>query len=187
MHYYSAWKQGLDPSFGVSVINGLIPAMVTRSYNGWCLPRNRRMWITIAGPAYGFLWTIGIFALYYTVVPHPALAFAGMICFNYQFFALIPLYHGDGYLLMTDFLDQHNLRTRGVDDLWNRRATWPAVYAALSYGIVIIEFAVNLIIGYLVGNLLGIGVILLITIGIYAESRLGIIDRLQTVFLSADS
>lgn len=181
-HYYTAWKQGLDPSFGVTVINGVVPAVVTRTHGGWCLPRNRRMWNTLAGPGYGLVWTLGVFALYHTVVPHPALALAGVICFNIQVFALIPLFHGDGYLLMTDYFDQQNLRTRGLEDLRNKRVTWPATYAVLSYGIVIVELAVSLVIGYAIGDLRGAGITLGVTTAIYVESWLGLVERLRSVF-----
>ena len=180
-HYFTAWKQGLEPSFGVSVINGVIPAVVTRTHGGWCLPRNRRMWNTLAGPGYGLVWTLGVFALYHTVLAHPALAIAGVICFNLQVIALVPIFHGDGYLLLTDLLDQQNLRTRGLDDLRSARATWAAAYAALSYGLVILQFTVSLVVGYLVGDVLGSAAILFFTVAIYAESRLEVVGRLRTV------
>lgn len=180
-HYVTAWKQGLDPSFGASVINGVLPSVVTRTHGGWSLPRNRRMWNTLAGPASGLVWTLGVFTLYYTVWPHPGIAVAGVACFNFQIAALSPLFHGDGYLLMTDYLDEQNLRTRGIRDLRNRRPSWSAAYAAVSYGLVICMFAVNLVIGYLLGDFLGSGIILCLTLAIYAESRLAVVDRLRTV------
>lgn len=179
-HYYTAWKQGLDPSFGASVINGVIPAVVTRTHGGWSLPRNRRMWNTLAGPAYGLVWTLGVFALYHTVLAHPALAIAGVICFNLQFIAIVPIFHGDGYLLMTDCLGEQNLRTRGLEDLRNGRPSWPAAYAALSYGVVILQYGVSLVLGYLVGDVRGVGIVLSITLAIYAESRLGVVNHLRT-------
>ena len=183
-HYHTASKQGLDPSFGASVINGVVPAVVTRTHGGWCLPRNRRMWNTLAGPAYGLVCTLGVFALYHTVLAHPSLAIAGIICFNLQIFAIVPLFHGDGYLLMTDYLDEQNLRTRGLEDVRDRRVSWPAAYAVLSYGVVILEFAVSLVIGYLFGDFRGVLVVLLITIAIYVESWLGVVDRLRIVLSS---
>lgn len=178
-HYYAAWKQGLDPSFGVSVINGVTPAVVTRTHGGWSLPRNRRMWNTLSGPAVGLIWTLGVFALYYTVVPHPGVAVAGLLCFNLQFAALNPLFHGDGYLLMTDLLDERNVRTRGITDLKERRPTWRAAYAVVSYGFVIVGFAVNAAFGYVVGDVAGSVVVLAVTVSIYAESRLNVVGRLR--------
>lgn len=183
-HYYASWRQGVDPSFGASVINGVIPAVVTRTHGGWQLPRNRRMWNTLAGPTCGLVWTLGVFALYYTVLSHPGVAIAGIICFNLQFASLLPIYHGDGYLLMTDFLDEQNLRTRGLADLERRRPTWAAAYAALSYGVVIVAFFVNLVIGYLVGDVLGAAIVLCLTITIYLESRLGMFARLRNTLAS---
>lgn len=181
-HYYTAWKQGLDPEFGASVINGVIPAVVTRTHGGWCLPRNRRMWNTLAGPAYGLVWTLGVFALYHTVIPHPGLALAGVLCFNLQMFAIIPLFHGDGYLLMTDFLDEQNIRTRGIEHLRNGRPTWQAAYAALSYGLVIVEFAVSLVLGYVFGDVGGAGIAAALTAAIYVDSWLDVSGRLRAVF-----
>lgn len=180
-HYVTAREQGLNPSFGVSVINGVIPAFVTRTHGGWSLPRNRRMWNTLAGPAYGLGWTLGVFALYYTLLPYPGVAVAGLLCFNVQFAALNPLFHGDGYLLLMDLLDERNIRTRGITDLKQRRPTWRAAYAAGSYGFVIVGFLVNLAIGYVLGDFTGSAVVLCVTIAIYAESRLNVVNRLRAV------
>lgn len=180
-HHRTARKQGLDPEFGVSVINGVIPAVVTRTHAGWCLPRNRRMWNTLAGPAYGLLWTVAVFGLYFTVVPHPGIAVAGVMCFNLQFAALLPIFHGDGYLLLTDLFDARNLRTRGIADLKRGRPTWAAAYVVASYGLVIGQFVVNLVIGYFVGDLLGVGVVLLLAVAIYVGRYLGILERLRAL------
>lgn len=179
-HYYTAWRQGLDPSFGMSVINGVVPAVVTRTHGGWALPRNRRMWNTLAGPGFGLVWTLGVFGLYHTVLPHPSLAIAGVICFNFQLAALNPLFHGDGYLLLMDYLDERNIRTRGITHLRERRPTWQAAYAAASYGLVILGFVTNVVIGYLLGDSLGAGFVLFLTIAIYAESRLEVVGRLRS-------
>lgn len=179
-HYYTAWRQGLNPSFGTSVINGVVPAVVTKTHGGWSLPRNRRMWNTLAGPAYGLVWTLGTFALYYAVWPHPGVAVAGLLCFNIQFAALNPLIHGDGYLLMTDLLDEQNVRTRGITDLRKRRPTWQAAYAAISYGFAIVGFVINLAVGYYVGDVLGSLIILCALVVIYAESKFNLVDRVRT-------
>ena len=179
-HYYTAWRQGLDPEFGMSVINGVVPAVVTRTHGGWALPRNRRMWNTLAGPGFGLVWTLGVFGLYHAVLPHPSLAIAGVICFNYQLAALNPLFHGDGYLLLMNYLDERNIRTRGITDLRERRPTWQAAYAAASYGLVGLGFLTNVVIGYLLGDSLGAGLVLFLTIAIYAESRLEVVGRLRS-------
>lgn len=178
-HYYAAWKQGLDPSFGTSVVNGVVPAVVTRTHGGWSLPRNRRMWNTLAGSAFGLVWTLGMFTLYYTVWPHPGVAVAGLLCFNLQFAALNPLMHGDGYLLMSDLLDEQNVRTRGLADLRERRPTWQAAYAVVSYGFAIVSVLIDLIIGYIVGEWAGSAFILALSGAIYAKSHYDVIDRLR--------
>lgn len=185
-HYYTAWKQGLAPSMGASVINGVVPAIVTRTHGGWSLPRNRRMWNTLAGPAYGLVCTLVVFGLYHTLLSHPSLALAGVICFHLQVFAIIPLFHGDGYLLMTDYLDEQNLRTRGLEDVRHRRISWPAVYAILSYGIVLLEFGVSLVIGYLFGEFRGVLAVLAITTAIYVESWFGFADHLRRGLFSEE-
>lgn len=186
-HYYAAWKQGLDPSFGVSVINGVVPAVVTRTHGGWSLPRNRRMWNTLAGPLFGLVWTLAVFALYYTLVPHPGVAVAGLLCFNFQFAAINPLFHGDGYLLLTDLLDERNVRTRGITDLKELRPTWQAAYAAASYGFAIFGFVVNLAVGYLVGDYLGSIIVLCVLVAIYTESYFGVVGSLRTVLSRSSS
>ncbi|WP_135825141.1 M50 family metallopeptidase [Halorussus ruber] len=178
-HYYTARKQGLDPSFGVSVINGVIPAVVTKTHGGWSLPRNRRMWNTLAGPAYGLVWTLGLFLVYYTLAPHPGVAVAGLLCFNLQFMALNPLFHGDGYLLMTDLLGEQNVRTRGIRHLKQRRPTWLAAYAAASYGFVVVGFLVDAAIGYVVGKWAGSAFVLALSGSLYLESHYGAVGRLR--------
>jgi hypothetical protein len=178
-HYYTARKQGLDPSFGASVINGVVPAVVTKTHGGWSLPRNRRMWNTLAGPAYGLVWTLVVFGVYYALFPHPGVAVAGILCFNLQFMALNPLFHGDGYLLLTDFLDEQNVRTRGIRHLKQRRPTWLAAYAAASYGFVVVGLLVDLVLGYLVGKWAGSAVVLAASGAIYADSRYDVLDRLR--------
>lgn len=180
-HHRTARKQGLDPEFGVSVVNGVIPAVVTRTHAGWCLPRNRRMWNTLAGPAYGLVWTVAVFGLYFTVAPHPGIAIAGVMCFNLQFAALMPIFHGDGYLLLTDFFDARNLRTRGIADLKRGRPTWAATYVVLSYGLVIVHTVVNLVVGYFVGEMQGVAVIVVLAVSIYVGRYLGILERLRSL------
>lgn len=178
-HYRAASKQGLDPSIGFTVINGVFPAVVTRTNGGWALPRNRRMWNTLGGAALGFPWTIGVFALYYTVLPHPGIAVAGIISFNLEAATLIPIFHGDGYRLMTDLVGDHNVRTRGLSDLRNVRPSWAAAYALFSYGFAITVFAVQLVVGYKLGQFPGAVLILALVALIYAESRVGVVSQLR--------
>lgn len=180
-HYYVAWKQGLSPSFGTAVVNGVLPAIVTKTHGGWALPRNRRMWNTLAGPAFGLVWTLLVLLGYYTLVPHPGVAVAGVLCFNIQFMALNPLVHGDGYLIMTDLLGEQNVRTRGIAHLKQGRPTWLAAYAAASYGFVVVGLLVDAVLGYIVGEWAGSVFILGMSGAIYAESRYGFVGRLRTV------
>lgn len=181
-HYHAAAKQGLDPSLGTTVANGVVPAVVTRTHGGWALPRNRRMWNALAGPAFGLAWTLGVFGLYYAIWPHPGVAVAGMASFNVQFVALLPLFHGDGYLLLTDLLGEQNLRTRGKADVRDLRPTWPATYAVLSYGLVIATYSLNLVVGYLLAGLAGAVVVLCLAVGLYAGARTGAIERFLSTF-----
>lgn len=155
-HYWTAARQGLDPSMGFTTVNGLLPAVITRTHDGWLLPRNRRVAITLAGPVAGLAFTGVVFGLYHTVLPSAALALAGFVCFNVQLFALFPLFHGDGYLLFTDLLGEENLRRRGVDDLFDLRPSVPALYVIVSYGIVLVLLSFNFVVAFLVGDLLGV-------------------------------
>jgi hypothetical protein len=82
---------------------------------------------------------------------------------------------------MTDFLGERNVRTRGITDLKERRPTWQAGYAAISYGFAIVGFVIELAVGYLVGDVMGSLVMLCIIGGIYAESQFDVVDRLRTV------
>lgn len=161
-HYRTAARQGIEPTIGMTVTNGVLPAVITRTNDSWALPRNRRMWISLAGPIYGVAWTLVVFLVYYSVWPHPGVAIAALLCFGNQLAPLIPIYHGDGYFIVSDLLGKRNIRERGLEDLKQLRATGPATYVVLSYGIFIVMFGVNLIAGFLIADWKGVAVILLL-------------------------
>jgi len=150
-HYRVARIQGLDPSFGISVKNGVVPAAVTRTHGGWALPCNRRRWITLAGPAYGLIWTAVLFGLARLFPGQKWLGLAAVACFITQLTPLFPLFHGDGYLLLVDTFDEANLKRRGKQSLRRGRFDGPALYVAVSYAFYIGLFALELFIALSVG------------------------------------
>lgn len=155
-HHWAASRQGVQATLDFTVINGIVPAVVTRTNDSWALPRNRRMWVTFAGPVFGLGWTIGLFLLYHTLVAHPAVAIAALITFNAELSALIPVYHGDGYFVISDVLGRQDLRSRGLADLRDLRATWSAAYVVVSYGVVVGLFVANTVVLYLIGDYWGV-------------------------------
>jgi len=171
-HYIVSRQQGLGPSFGLSVINGFVPVIVTRTLGGWALPRNRRVWISLSGPVAGLLWASFAFLVYYFVWPTPGLALAGLICYIVQVNSILPIFHGDGYLILLDLLDSPNLKTRGLEDLRNKKLSWHSTYVFLSYGTIFALVAVEITIGYLVGDYLGmLTIIALVSIGVAQQFR----------------
>lgn len=154
-HYWVAKRQGLDPSFGLSVINLVFPVLVTRTDGGWMLPRNRRIMITLAGPAVGLVFTGLVFGTHYAIVAHVGVAYGALTSYTLQLAALFPLFHGDGYLLLTDLLGRDNLRSHGITDLKARELTAASAYVVVSYGFVIVMLPVNVLIAFVVGDFQG--------------------------------
>jgi len=160
-HYHTAARQGVEGTVSVSVVNGIVPAVITRTNDSWALPRNRRIWISLAGPMYGVAWTLAVFGIYYTVWPHPAVAIAGLLCFGNQLAPLFPIYHGDGYFIVSDVLGERNIRTRGLEHLKSARLSWSAAYVAVSYGLIIGLFVANLLIAFFVADWWGVAIMVM--------------------------
>lgn len=132
--HYLASKPFLDPSLRLGVVNGVLLTVVTDATEAWILPRNRRRWITLAGPFVEVVWLLAVIAIYYLFLPESVVLEATIVVIVSQlFFALNPLIHGDGYLLMIDTFGVVDLRTKGVEDLRERDLSLAATYVVLSY------------------------------------------------------
>lgn len=133
--HYLASEPYLDPSLGFGVVNGVLLTVVTDATGAWMLPRNRRRWITLAGPFVEVVWLLGLIATYYLFLPGSLVLEATIVVSISQLsFSLNPLIHGDGYLLLMDTFDVVDLRSKGIEDLRARDPSLAAGYVVLSYG-----------------------------------------------------
>mgnify|MGYP000022829175 CR=1 FL=1 len=143
-HYLVASRH-CNPTLRFGTVNRVIPAAITNTTDAWMLPRNRRLWITIAGPFAHLLWVSGLVGVHYLLFPENVLL-SVLIVSNvaYVASALNPLIHGDGYWLVLDAFDIVDLRTRGIADLRDRTLSPAAAYVVVSYGFagVLVAFVV---------------------------------------------
>lgn len=133
--HYLASKPYFDPSVRLGVVNGVVPAVITETTEAWILPKNHRLWITLAGPFVQIVWTLLVAGVHYFLLPESGVLSTFLVIMVVEtVFILNPLIHGDGYLLLIDAFEVVDLRTAGVEHLRNRNLTLPAVYVVLSYG-----------------------------------------------------
>ena len=133
--HYLASRPFFDPSLRLGVVNGVVPAVITETTEAWILPKNHRLWITLAGPFVQIVWTLLVAGIHYFFLPESGVLSTFLVIMVVEtVFILNPLIHGDGYLLLIDAFGVVDLRTTGIEHLRNRSLTLPAVYAVLSYG-----------------------------------------------------
>ena len=133
-HYATASRQ-FDSSIRIDTVNGIVPAFVTDTTGAWLLPRNRRIWINLAGPFAEAVAALPVAAAAAAGVGGTAtLLVLGTVLVDIVF-ALNPLFHGDGYWIASDLLGVENVRSRGLDAVRRRELTWPAVYVVASYAV----------------------------------------------------
>lgn len=133
--HHVAARPFLDPDIRFGRLNGVLPAVITDTTGAWLLPKNRRLWITLAGP-FAHLAFTGVLAAVLSLVAPDSLALAFIVVGNLVqiFSSMNPLIHGDGYLLATDALGFEEPKTRGIEDLRAGNVTMAAGYVVLSYG-----------------------------------------------------
>lgn len=132
--HYVASSRHFESSIRVDFVNGIIPAAVTDTTGAWMLPRNRRIWINLAGPFLELAAVLPVLALHYTSVRSPFFVMIAVVVLSHTLFSLNPLIHGDGFWIVCDYFGLSDVRTRGVDDLRSRRPSWRAAYVVASYG-----------------------------------------------------
>lgn len=132
--HYAASDHYFDPSVRFDLVNGVVPAVVTDTTGSWMLPRNRRIWINLAGPSLELAVAVPIVALHYAFPDAIVVQVLLLGVFGHVFFSLNPLMHGDGYWILCDFFGLRNVRSDGIDDLTHGRLSLRAVYVVLSYG-----------------------------------------------------
>lgn len=129
-HYFAA-KPYFDPKISFSMLNGVFPAIVTKTNDAWRCPRSVRMWINIAGPLVDSLLTVVLLAVYLLIYPDSVfLSLVVIFEFFRLFMSLNPFIQSDGYWILVDLSGEVNLRQRGLQDLRQRNITKLSVYAA---------------------------------------------------------
>lgn len=140
--HHLASRKFFDPSFKIGTVNVLFPAAISTTNGAWMLPRNRRRWISLAGPFAEVVWLLAVAAAYYLLFPwSDTLQLFVVWLVGSVFGSLNPLFHGDGYWLLVDTFNVTNLRKRGIDHLRERRLTKASAYVVISYGFSFLVFA----------------------------------------------
>ncbi|ARS90361.1 M50 family metallopeptidase [Natrarchaeobaculum aegyptiacum] len=144
--HYVPSRRYFDPTIRFGLLNGVIPAIITRTTDAWQCPRNVRIWISAAGPFADVVVATG-FALAFVVVPgQPILGFLALVIAARAVFVLNPLLEGDGYWILVDAMGWHNLRSRGFRDLRDLTTSWPAAYALLVVVFTVVFVVLNVVI-----------------------------------------
>lgn len=150
-HYVVASRY-FEPTVRPTLMNGFVPALVTRTTGAWSCPASVRIWISLAGPFVDATATLALGVGAVTVLPGGQLL-AGFVVIEYVriLFALNPLLRGDGYWILVDGFGLTNLHTRGRRDLRARRPTWPAAYAVASsiFSVALLGVMVYVLSGFL--------------------------------------
>lgn len=131
--HYAVGNAHFDSSIRIDVVNGVVPALVTDTTGAWVLPRNRRIWVNLAGPFVELLAVLPVVFLAWYVPGGIFWSLVTMVVLSHVVFALNPLIHGDGYWIVCDLFDLVNVRLRGREALSQREITWPALYVLASY------------------------------------------------------
>lgn len=148
-HYVSA-RRFLDPSVRLGAVNAVLPAVITDTTGAWTLPRNRRLWITLAGPFVELCLLVGVVAVHYLLFPDSLVLSALVLSIvGHIVFSLNPLVHGDGYWLIVDALGAVNFRKQGFSDLEERIPSLAAGYVLVSYAYGIATVVVSIAFTYL--------------------------------------
>lgn len=180
-HYREAGKH-VPVSFGIGTINGLVPAFKTYTTETWLLGPRHRMWVNLAGVTYQSAAAMPLVLIYYFDLVPPLPGFAetlpwlliGYVVGMFTF-TLNPVYHGDGYLIMTDLLGEYNIRKKSRQAYRARDLNRYALYGLLSYGLVnvymIVSSVLTLVVwGWIIGGIL-VGIKVLFIVVEYTESR----------------
>lgn len=151
--HYAAGRPYFDPSIRFGRLNGVIPAIITRTGDAWQCPRNVRLWISLAGPVVDVVVTLGLAVALLLKPTYAALGTLILIQFFRLLFVLNPLIDGDGYWLLVDLFGTHNLRQHAFRDL--KRAN-PTPKAAFAVSIVLFTGAFVAASAYFMGRSFGL-------------------------------
>ncbi|WP_226023084.1 hypothetical protein [Halomicrobium salinisoli] len=140
--HYLAARPYMDTRVEPTLLNGVFPAVVTKTNDAWRCPRSVRIWINLAGPFADALQCLALAGLSLFVWSGSALL-AVVPVFEYFriLFAVNPLVRGDGYWMIVDWFGATNLYTRGKRDLKNREPTLRAAFALGSVAFTVVGAA----------------------------------------------
>lgn len=176
--HHLASRKFFDPSFRIGTVNVVFPAAISTTNGAWMLPRNRRRWISLAGPFAEVVWLLTVSAAYYFVAPWSSTLRLFVVWLNASVLgSLNPLFHGDGYWLLVDTFNATNLRKRGIEDLRERRLTKASAYVFVSYVVpfgMFLLFVPLLLSWGTVGIAILLGQLALITYGVRDKLRVAI-------------
>lgn len=175
--HYAVARRHIATSIGLGSINGIVPVAITDTTQSWILSRNRRIWINMAGSVAQFAATIPIVGLHYAGVAPEFTRVAIALSSSMIVFSLNPLFHGDGYLIAMDLLNETNIRSQANQDLADLELTPYSVYGVLSYGYALFSVLAMIVVAWLFYGVVGVGgSIAFLVVFKYAdvsESRLG--------------
>ncbi len=132
--HYLPSSRHFEASIRLDFVNGVVPAVVTDTTGSWMLPRNRRIWINLAGPLLELVAALPFVGLYVLRPGDPLVQLVLLAVFGHVFFSLNPLIHGDGFWILCDLFGLVNVRSRGRADLTDGKLSWAAAYVVVSYG-----------------------------------------------------
>ena len=152
--HYLAARPYFRPSVDLTMLNGVFPALVTRTNDAWRCPRSVRVWISLAGPLFDCLQCLVLAALSLFVFPASYLL-AVVPVFEYVrlLFSLNPFVRGDGYWMVVDWFGATNLHTRGLRDLKNLNPSLGALYATVSVTVTVVGVGAM---GYFLASAVGL-------------------------------
>lgn len=140
--HHLAARDDIETSYEFGTINWFVPAVLTNTDGAWVLPRNNRLWISLAGPVADLVGVVAIAVVHYLVFPGNPLLGAFVLLRTYQIvYGLLPVYHGDGYWLLVDTFGLGNLRERGLQHVRHWTVSWAAAYVVVTYGLGVVTFA----------------------------------------------
>jgi hypothetical protein len=178
--HHLAARDDIETSYEFGTINWFVPAVLTNTDGAWVLPRNNRLWISLAGPVADLVGVVAIAIVHYLVLPGYPLLGAFVLLRTYQIvYGLLPVYHGDGYWLLVDTFDLGNFRERGLRHVRNRTVSKAAAYVVVTYGLGVMTFAAILAWATLAFGLEGTAVALLV-VGVALFDRTHV-ERLKCV------
>lgn len=134
--HVTACEPYFSPEIGLTRLNKVFPAAITRTNYAWGFPRNRRLWVNTAGPAVD-LGSVILFGTGALLTGSSILGITAALAGLRTVLSLNPLLMSDGYWVLVDLFNKPNLRRRGKQHVTEWTVSWEAGYYVLSTGFVL--------------------------------------------------